>query len=255
MRFVLSFALLITASTDSAQDKKAVLPRQLPGGGVADAAGKWGYVPNPAGGIDALDLTSGKLLWSSPDANHPLLAIDGRLFARKHDPAKPNVVRVVVLDAAQNGKRVLESQAITFPDWVSIGVSHGRTFRDSARFESGQLSLIWDATAFYAGGAAPPPEVEQAARKAAAGVVAIDLKDGTTKSLDQAAAAKFFPFTNEVGDVRIGETLFSLKDGPPAKMRNPIVQRRQRFLTASTAAGNLLWEHEIAGTIFLLPRP
>ena len=70
-----------------------------------------------------------------------------------------NSVRIVVLDVKQKGKQVLESQAIVFPEWVSVTVTYGRTFSSQASVLSGELLLRWKANAFYAGGAPPPPEV------------------------------------------------------------------------------------------------
>src|SRR5205807_2310683 len=100
-------------------------------------------------------------------------------------PGKANQVRVVVLDAMQKGTRLLESQPVNFPDWVSVGVAHGRFFATTARLDGdGGLLLIWGARAWYAGGARPTPEIERRARKAAAGVVRIDLKSGRATALE-----------------------------------------------------------------------
>src|SRR5258708_1768646 len=85
-----------------AQEKKELTaPRHLPGGGVADPAGKVGFFPSKAGGIDALELASGKLLWSSKDADRPLVATADRLFAQA---GTSNQVRVLVLDTTKQGK-------------------------------------------------------------------------------------------------------------------------------------------------------
>src|SRR5262249_37616394 len=50
-------------------------------GGVADAEGKTGYVSNPAGGIDAVNLKTGKLLWDTKAAAKPLALDPDRLCA------------------------------------------------------------------------------------------------------------------------------------------------------------------------------
>ena len=88
----------------------------LPGGAVADPDGKVGFVPNTSGGIDALDLASGKLLWDTKEAPRPLLATPDRLFAQALVRGKANQVRIVVLNTTQKGKRLLESQPLSFPD-------------------------------------------------------------------------------------------------------------------------------------------
>src|SRR5437773_975839 len=67
-------------------------------------------------------------------------------------------VRSLALGTTQDGKRVLESKPIPFPDWVSVETAYGRTFRSIAQVNSKGLLLTWEARAFYSGGARPPPE-------------------------------------------------------------------------------------------------
>src|ERR1019366_7100571 len=113
------------ASAAGQEKQEPQTPRHLPGGGVADPAGKTGFVPNPSGGIDALDLATGKLLWSSKDANRPLFATADRLFAQA---GSLNEIRVFVLDTKE-GKRVVESAPIKMPYWVSVQTAYGLSFR------------------------------------------------------------------------------------------------------------------------------
>jgi hypothetical protein len=51
-------------------------------GGVANAAGKIGFVTNPDSGIDTLDLETGKLLWQTADASKPLATFEKRLVTQ-----------------------------------------------------------------------------------------------------------------------------------------------------------------------------
>ena len=92
-----------------------VTPVALPGGGVADPAGKVGFVPNPGGGIDALDLATGHLLWDTREAPRPLLATADRLFTQAPAGRAAYQVWVVVLDTTRKGKRVLRSRPVAFP--------------------------------------------------------------------------------------------------------------------------------------------
>ena len=86
---ILCALALLSASSGLGQEKGALqLPRHLPGSGVADPAGKTGFFPNTAGDIDALDLATGKVRWTSKDANRPLLATDNRLFAQQSEKGK-----------------------------------------------------------------------------------------------------------------------------------------------------------------------
>lgn len=152
-------------------------------GGVAEPGGKVGYVNNPRDGIDALDLATGKLLWSSP-TRAPLLALAGnRLAVQVADAKKANVVRIAVLDTAARGKRLLLSDPVTFPDWVSVGLAYGRSFTSSGVIRGGELFLKWEARAFYDGGAPPPPDIEAMSRKEAHGVARVNLETGRVKML------------------------------------------------------------------------
>src|SRR5262249_7038475 len=134
------------------------------------------------GAVACLDLATGKALWTSKDAVRPL-ALDGpRLLARTDAAGRPNAVKVVVLEAA-SGKKLSESDVVVFPEWVSVGLAHGRSFSASGVVDKGDLYLRWQARAWYAGGARPTPQIEAAARKNAEGVARIDLKSGKVEML------------------------------------------------------------------------
>jgi hypothetical protein len=144
--------------------------------GVADAAGRTGFLANPAGGVDAVDLATGDLLWDSPDARRPLLAADDRLFTWA--PDKANGLRVVVLDLTHKGKRLLESEPVALPDWVHLDETTCRSFAARARLEKDRLTLEWEARA------------DGSPRRTAGGKASIDVETG---KVEAAAADK--PFT------------------------------------------------------------
>jgi hypothetical protein len=248
MRIVCSIVLVIPMTTLHAQD---VRPRELPGGGVASPDGKTGYFPNATGGIDGIDLAKGAVLWSSKDASQPLLATASRVFAQ----TSAGKLRVVALDAEKNGKRVFETQPIALPEWASIGPNYGRSFQSRARLAGNDLTLAWEARAFYAGGAAPPREILEASRKEASGVVRIDVESGKLTVLDakQIAAGKYFPLTGDPPVAKAGELNLLLVDEPAKNPKNPFQQRR--LLQATTAAGAVVWQREIAAPVFLPPPP
>jgi outer membrane protein assembly factor BamB len=150
--------------------------------GVVEAAGKIGFVTNVDGGIDALDLESGKVLWQTAAASRPLLAFASRLFAQAAVKDKANSVRVLVFDAG-NGKKLLESEPIVLPEWVSVGPALGKSFASSVRLDGADVILCWEAHARYAGGARPTPQIEKAARKDASGAARIDPKTGKVEML------------------------------------------------------------------------
>ena len=256
MRIFLMFVVLVilwTSDVARAQEKqKLLMPRHLSGGGVADPAGKTGFFPNTSGGIDAIELATGKVLWSSKDAHRPLLATDDRLFVQA---GKSNTVRVLALDTSKEGKRVLESPPIALADWVSVEVAYGRSFRSGVRADDKHVWLSWEARAFYAGGARPPPEVEKRARKVASGVARVDLETGKVQALteEQITAGKFLPVPGEAVNPKVGELMLVLKDGQAKNAKTPFEKRRT--LQALSEAKEVVWHLDIAAPILLPPKP
>ncbi|MBI2803669.1 MAG: hypothetical protein HYX68_01635 [Planctomycetes bacterium] len=251
MKAILMCAIVMSCvlpAFGAAQDKKTPTPPHLlPGDGIADPTGKVGYFPNTTGGIDALDLTSGRLLWSAIDAKKPLLATDKRLFAQASVKGKANQVRVAVYDVTLEGKLIFESEPIVFPDWVSVPVTYGRSFRSSARLDVKGLWLSWEANAFYAGGAAPTEEILKAARKNASGVARIDLDSR------KVSAEKGGPVFTGTYNPKVGALTLVTVDGPAKLKGNPFARRR--LLRAVNAGKQVVWEREIAAPVFLIPRP
>jgi hypothetical protein len=249
-------ALFTSSAFVTGQEKRKSVPsKMLPGPGVADPAAKIGFFCSATGGIDALELTNGKLLWTSKEANRPLLATEDRLFAQKDVSGKANQIRIVVLDLTKHGKRVLESEVITLPDWVSVNVAYGRSYRSSSKFDGDSLLVSWEARAFYAGGAAPTPAILKAARKEASGVMRIDVVTGKFGSLskEEIPGGHFFPITNDVSTADVGDLTLSLKDTSKKDAKNPFQQ--QRLVQGVNAAKTVVWEHEIAAPVFLIPLP
>jgi hypothetical protein len=249
--------LLLSAATCPALAAPApprTAPQVLPGGGVADPAGKVGYVPSTEGGIEALDLATGKVLWSIAGVPQPLLATAERLYAQEPIKGKANQVRLAVFDT-QNGKRLSESQPISFPDWVVVGVTYGRSFASTARLRGDELLLVWQARAWYAGGAAPRPEIEKAARKSAGGVARIDIESGKVEMLEGDRVPPGLP--KEVpagpGSVKLGDRVYRIVDQPAGKPGRPF--ERKRTLEAADADGKTVWQHEIKAPVFLPPLP
>jgi hypothetical protein len=250
-----TLVLLVLATSGMhlpAQNADGVAPVALPGGGVADSAAKFGYVPGTGGGIDAIDLASGRILWTTKEANRPLLATAERLFAQAPVPGKANQVRIMVFDTTDKGKKLRVSEPVTFPDWVSVGVAYGRSFASTARLHGKKLIYVWEARAWYAGGAAPPPEIEKAARKAASGVLQADLPLNKWQNLTGEQIPKGTPqhVPGDVQKAKVGQQTYVIMDRPGRK-----TFQRRRTLRALDAGGALLWEQEIAAPVFLPPRP
>ena len=246
------FLSICLATNGVAEENKPIALHVLPGKGLADAAGKTGFFPNTRGGIDALDLATGKVLWSSKDANLPLITAGTHLYAIK---GSGNQLRVIKLDTSKDGERVFESPAIPLPAWASVDTAYGRRFRSSVRLDANGLFLIWEADAFYAGGAAPPPEVLKRERKQEKGVARIDTKTGMIEALDadKIADGKFFPMSAPAANPRVGTLTLLVKDGPGENPKNRF--ERRRTLQAVNEAKEVVWQCDIAPPIELPPRP
>jgi hypothetical protein len=150
--------------------------------GVADAAGKIAFIGNATGGIDAVDLAKGELLWNSKEASKPLALSGDNLIAQIGVKDKGNQVHIVVLDVTKKGKKVSESAPIVLPDWVSLGKHHGRSFFSTGRMYKNELLYYWNADAWYAGGATPP-EILERLKKDESGVARVNLGTGKVELL------------------------------------------------------------------------
>lgn len=182
---ILLLAPAVFAAPAPAPTDKVIAPVRLPAG-VASPDGKVGFLTGAKGTVEAVDLEKGELLWQTKEQGRPLVAFDHFLAVQVKPEGKANSVRVLVLDVKDKGKTVLESEAVVFPEWVSVVVTYGRSFSSQASVHKGELLLRWKANAFYAGGARPTEEIERAARKEASGVARIDLKTGKVTMADKA---------------------------------------------------------------------
>jgi hypothetical protein len=147
--------------------------------GVADAGGRTGFVANAHGGLDAVDLATGHLLWTVDGAKRPALVDDDRLFAWA--PVDGNGLRVTAFDRANTGRRLMESEPVVFPDWVNVEEGPGRSFKTRWRLDKGRLILDWEARAWYSGRHSTA-QAEAEARRSEAGQVCIDVQTGKAET-------------------------------------------------------------------------
>jgi hypothetical protein len=153
-------------------------------GGVADPDGRAGYVEDGAG-IIALRLRDGEPRWRTERATRPLISDGERLAAAVLPPPVPNVLEVVVLDAAR-GEPVVVCEPAALPEWVRVAPLDRAAFAMSPSLEGSRLRLEWEAHARYGGGAPPPPHVRREAERDAEGVLEIDLESGAVSPLPAA---------------------------------------------------------------------
>jgi hypothetical protein len=137
-------------------------------GGIADPSGRAAYFSSNTG-IDAVELATGELLWSTTEAQVPLLTTGDRLHALAL--TNRNVLYVRGFDLVNRGRRVYQSAAVEFPGWVVTGEAANRSFRFTAVQHATILSLTWQASAW----------AESGPRKQASGEARIDLEKGVVK--------------------------------------------------------------------------
>lgn len=132
-------ALAVLLSLTAAASPAAFDLRQ---GVVVDDNRGAAYVGGNSGGVVAVDLASGRTLWTSSDAALPL-ALHGNLIAAQADDGAAHL-RIVVLDAAAKGRKITQS-VTPLPDDVRALVSDdlGRSFRATAKYERDGFAVEW----------------------------------------------------------------------------------------------------------------
>ncbi len=168
-----------TANVPSAPHSAAFEPLLLPGG-IVDPTGRTAYLANAHGGIDAVDLASGELLWETAEAQRPLMVLGSHLLAQAG--VKRNRLRILAFDVAARGECVLESDPVVLPGWVVTGEAPGRSFKARWQIDHNHLVLAWEAAAWFAGPGRPTALQQEAARRRAAGTARIDLDSGQVES-------------------------------------------------------------------------
>jgi hypothetical protein len=97
----------LASPAEAPPDIKVFEPIPFPDG-VVDSAGKTAFVTSPKGGIQAVRLEDGKVLWSNDKCTaQPWLVAGDRLIARGD--------HIFVLDIKNDGKVLRESDAIAYP--------------------------------------------------------------------------------------------------------------------------------------------
>jgi hypothetical protein len=145
------------AQRDAAMDGFELRP-----GVVVDPGRRVAYVMSPESGIDAVELTAGRRLWTSRAAAKPLaLTGEGDLLVSQVEPAGvENELTVVTLDTRQGGERVAAGTT-ELPPGVEATVDDtlNSSFRIDARTVQDDALVSWRQTERVIRGA-PPLEEE-----------------------------------------------------------------------------------------------
>jgi outer membrane protein assembly factor BamB len=131
-----------SASTVSA-DEMSTSFELRPGVVIAPAAGRL-YMMNPQGGIDAIELATGNLLWTTKAAAKPLAVFDDRLAAQADLTHGSGSLPIVLLNAKSG--RAESTISIPTPDGVTPSVDDQMSSSSSvsARVEPDGLLVWWE---------------------------------------------------------------------------------------------------------------
>lgn len=149
--------------------------------------------------ISAIELKSGRLLWTSKEGQKPLLVSNESLLAQKG-------ASLVVLHA--NTGRLLRqcTSPVSMP-----GIDEGLGYRgfSSGGVYGGEAYVFWSWNTWYSGGAAPSPEMEEAARKSGSGSLLVDLEGCSAKAATKSLPAPEAPLRRRPD----GQIELTLEDG------------------------------------------
>jgi hypothetical protein len=139
------FAVLLVTTAVVAADAAPAGGVELRRGVVVDTSSA--YVARPEGGIAAVDLASGRSVWSSDAAAVPLAMVGPLLIAQAEDLPPVRRLRIVVFDTAARGRKVIES-SIALPEdvYAIVDDEASRSFRVKAEPESNGVRISWTFT-------------------------------------------------------------------------------------------------------------
>lgn len=166
------------------------------------------YLMNIEGGIDAVDLASGKLLWRTDRVAKPLLCHDDLLVAQTEPQVGQHFLRIALLKTRDitAGPRFVD---IPLPADVQAMIDDRMesTFSTAARIREDTLVLSWHYTYRRITGPPPGPD-DQALDRKTTGSVGIDIHTGRIHPINEVAA---------LPEPELPATVTRLKDGqaPP----------------------------------------
>lgn len=152
----------------------AALPTYIPAG-ISDEGGTVGCLRTPAGGVEAVDLETGRSLWKSAAPARALLLAGGQAFLLEERAGRLRVAAY----GARRGRvgRSYDLATLKLPPWASLSERRaGRewtVFEVAGRIEGDTLEIRYDATRHQVFGFAEPGVIDQAQ-----GVVKVVLESG-----------------------------------------------------------------------------
>lgn len=132
-------------------------------GVVVDAASGAAYVMSPTGGIDAIEISTGNLMWKSRAAVKPLLVDKGTLVAQAQSPSPRGEFLIVALDTKAG--RAQGKVQVKLPDGIRARLvdSPSKSFRAKAFASAeGDVVVTWESQGDQTLQGAVPPAREAA---------------------------------------------------------------------------------------------
>jgi hypothetical protein len=217
--------------------------------GVLAPSGKVLLLPGTSG-VEAVAVFNGKPLWEAKDTGVPLLATSDYVVSQIQVKGKKNQVQLVVLDAT-TGERLRVSDAIEFPEWVSVQLDFGHRFRSAARLDKNNVLFVWEAYA-YSDGGEPPPDPDPNAKKAT-GAFRLDVKTGQVSAVKDVN-----PKEGELPDWTPGQTkhdgwVFRVEEKSPEPGFPHVLTTRVLIAKREDPEGS--WKRPLMGQPNLPPRP
>jgi hypothetical protein len=153
-------AALLVPGVSMAQTSGGAFPA-LHDGVVVDAASGAAYVMSPTGGIDAVQLSTGTVLWKSRAAAKPLLVSQGTLVAQAEPSSPRGELLIVALDTRAGRSR--GKVEVKLPDGIRARLVDGpsKSFRAEAfAAANGDVVVTWLAEGDQTLQGAVPPDRE-----------------------------------------------------------------------------------------------
>jgi hypothetical protein len=171
------------SAAESSIEEKGSLDMSL--GVIADPAAERLYLMSPHGGIDAIGLASGNLLWSSRAAGKPLAVLDDRLAAQAEAVGGSNSLPIILLDTKSG--RVISTIAVPMASGaMRPSIDDGMVAASSvqANVVSDGLLVSWTVAGRPV---SPIPKPENVRNDSGAALINLQTNHVTTLASDQAA--------------------------------------------------------------------
>ena len=145
IELIISVVLLTPLAVLLDSPRAAAAVFELRPGVIVDTGEREAYLMNPHGGIEAIALTSGKVLWSTTAAAKPLFLLNRRLLAQGESGG--HVMPIAMLDTKRDGQVTFKT-SLPLPAGVtpSIDQGLGSSFFTRARIDDGIATIRWSFT-------------------------------------------------------------------------------------------------------------